>query len=467
LSLFLTAQSFQKEKINGTIKIINDKSRYSQLNHESKKKLISELLDNAQQIGYKKGILIAKIKMLQLLITKADNAASLKIINEALPLATELEDSYSASYLYEIKGRALMRAKEYTDARKCLSTALSIASTIAHTDSLHFRTASVYHGLVDYTVAIQKVYNKKVYQDSITYFAFKAYTEAKFMKTESFDRYLCLGTSAQTLGSAYILLKDFKKGIPYLDEAEQALLKINYAPNLASLYSYRGDYEFNIKNYSKGLFYYEKAIEISDKQNVPLVKLNVLPKLTEYYKNLGNVEKQLLYTERLSTLKDSLANNNLDALVTYNHLEKENQQKIQKSLQWKTILIGLLAILIISTVIIYTNLKLKRAIRINNEPPKNNVDIELLLNAAKNNDKQFILLFQQMYPDLYQQLLSFSFLTPGDIELCAFLKLNLQTKEIAAFQKTTIGAVDNRKYRLRKKLNLSNQENLYKWISSL
>lgn len=51
--------------------------------------------------------------------------------------------------------------------------------------------------------------------------------------------------------------------------------------------------------------------------------------------------------------------------------------------------------------------------------------------------------------------------------MCAYLKLNMQTKEIATYRKISIGAVDNRKYRIRKKLNLLPETDLYKWINSI
>jgi DNA-binding CsgD family transcriptional regulator len=78
--------------------------------------------------------------------------------------------------------------------------------------------------------------------------------------------------------------------------------------------------------------------------------------------------------------------------------------------------------------------------------------------SAKTNDKNFLITFQQTFPELYQKLLKLNTeLTPNDIELCAFLKLNIQTKEIALYKKSSIGSVDNRKYRLRKKLNLTSK----------
>lgn len=55
----------------------------------------------------------------------------------------------------------------------------------------------------------------------------------------------------------------------------------------------------------------------------------------------------------------------------------------------------------------------------------------------------------------------------SDIEICAFIKLNIDTKQIATIKKMTVGAVEAKKYRIRRKLNISSDENMYIWISRI
>jgi len=104
---------------------------------------------------------------------------------------------------------------------------------------------------------------------------------------------------------------------------------------------------------------------------------------------------------------------------------------------------------------------------ISKEKNKKEEKTEILLKIAKENNNQFFLAFQEEFSDLYQELLKFPELTSADLEMCAYLKLNLQTKEIATYKKISIGAVDNRKYRIRKKLNLLPETDLYKWINTI
>ena len=51
-------------------------------------------------------------------------------------------------------------------------------------------------------------------------------------------------------------------------------------------------------------------------------------------------------------------------------------------------------------------------------------------------------------------------LTNSDLRLCACLKLNLETKEIASLMNLSVRAVENSRYRLRKKLNIQPSQNL-------
>lgn len=51
-------------------------------------------------------------------------------------------------------------------------------------------------------------------------------------------------------------------------------------------------------------------------------------------------------------------------------------------------------------------------------------------------------------------------LTPGDMRLCAFLRMNLSSKEIAPLLGISVRGVENHRYRLRQKLGLGQNENL-------
>jgi len=60
-----------------------------------------------------------------------------------------------------------------------------------------------------------------------------------------------------------------------------------------------------------------------------------------------------------------------------------------------------------------------------------------------------------------------SSLTPKDHQLCAYLRMNLTTKEIAPLMNISVRGVEISRYRLRKKLDLDTNENLTEYISQV
>lgn len=57
-------------------------------------------------------------------------------------------------------------------------------------------------------------------------------------------------------------------------------------------------------------------------------------------------------------------------------------------------------------------------------------------------------------------------LTSGDLKLCAYLKMNLSSKEIAQLLNISLKGVEIGRYRIRKKLNLSPTINLANFINT-
>ncbi|MCS6930499.1 MAG: hypothetical protein NZM43_13510 [Saprospiraceae bacterium] len=73
--------------------------------------------------------------------------------------------------------------------------------------------------------------------------------------------------------------------------------------------------------------------------------------------------------------------------------------------------------------------------------------------------------FNEVHDGFFKRLLQqYPNLTPGDLRLAAYLKLNLSSKEIAPLLNISLRGVENKRYRLRKKLGLSEDANLTEFI---
>ncbi|MDO7171753.1 triple tyrosine motif-containing protein [Mariniflexile sp. AS56] len=74
--------------------------------------------------------------------------------------------------------------------------------------------------------------------------------------------------------------------------------------------------------------------------------------------------------------------------------------------------------------------------------------------AFNNADKDFLDKIKQSHPDL----------TPNDLRFCAYLRLNLSSKEMAPLLNISIKSVETKRYRLRKKLGLEHDSGLVDYI---
>ncbi len=82
--------------------------------------------------------------------------------------------------------------------------------------------------------------------------------------------------------------------------------------------------------------------------------------------------------------------------------------------------------------------------------------------------KMFLIKFEQKHKSFFKTLKSqHPQLTNNDLRLCACLKLNMETKDIASLMNLSVRAVENNRYRLRKKLNLSSSDNLNEYFLTI
>ena len=76
--------------------------------------------------------------------------------------------------------------------------------------------------------------------------------------------------------------------------------------------------------------------------------------------------------------------------------------------------------------------------------------------------------FKKSNPDFFIKLNDLHpHLTPNDIRICAFIKLNIPTKQMASLLNINPKSLEMTRYRLRKKLALADRTNLYSYINSI
>jgi len=93
---------------------------------------------------------------------------------------------------------------------------------------------------------------------------------------------------------------------------------------------------------------------------------------------------------------------------------------------------------------------------------------DLLLNSSKDIWKEFEVRFQEVHSDFYDNLNKrFPDLTPNEKKVCAFLRLNMSTKDISAITYQSVRSINMARFRLRKKIGLDTDENLVAFLAQI
>ena len=108
---------------------------------------------------------------------------------------------------------------------------------------------------------------------------------------------------------------------------------------------------------------------------------------------------------------------------------------------------------------------------------KNNTEnsmwiMEILREMQSNVDntvwEEFERRFQQVHEDFYEKLMmKYPDLTPNEIKICAFLKLNMTIKDISAITFQSVKSIQVARNRMRKKMGITRDENLILLIQQL
>ncbi|WP_310991384.1 tetratricopeptide repeat protein [Aequorivita marina] len=361
--------------------------------------------------------------------------SSLYYFNRSLELTNGNESHNLGVFLYTNLGRCYVQKNDLTCAKKYFNQALNEIDTTAYNSNV----AWVYNELSEFYIKENKI-------DSSSFYARKAVKILDSIAPFGFEQYRAVG----------LLYKS------YLDE----------------------------ENFESASSYFEKYLAISDSLNLEDKRVNVERLLIEEeYKN----------KEKIRELEDSKrrANNYilflallalllfLGSLVYRYHnklkrakLEKQlvtaKQKELSANLQLKNKeLVGKAMIEMHRTEIIEDILKDLKEVKLKAAKKETQKAIDYIAKRLKRNTssdiwEEFELRFEQVHESFYKNLLTnHPGLTPREKRLCALLKLNLTSKEIAQITGQTPKSIENARTRLRKKLNITNsQTDLSAYLSS-
>ena len=233
-----------------------------------------------------------------------------------------------------------------------------------------------------------------------------------------------------------------------------------------------GDYKFEVRAMSSGnitsnLISYDFTIEKPWYLKTLAIVLYVLSFLfllllsqylnRRYYKK----QKQKVIANKERELE-------LEQLESQRQLMEVKNQNLQQDIENKNRELGMATMNLVKRNELLNNIKdelskgesvdeSKTVIKLINSSLNNTSDWKLFEEAFNNVDKDFMKKVKSLHPTI----------TPNDLRLCAYLRLNLSSKEIAPLLNISHKSVEVKRYRLRKKMGLEHDQSLSNYIIDL
>ncbi len=325
--------------------------------------------------------------------------------------------------------------------------------------------------------------------------------------------YSNIGNICNNLGKLEDSKENYDIAYGYLIKSLEARQKINDKSGIAKSYYSLANHYSEMQQPNAALEYAKKSFALSSELNEPLTRKISSMFLYQINKKLGNWQEALRYHEIFQKVSDTLINDNkiqeltrLQMQYEYEKIEKDNQARQQKArLTYITLLSMVTGVSVILALLFFlarsrtkrirlekeklekdmiiknkeltTNviyllqknelinsitsrlLKLKENLKEENKQPVQKIIVDLQSITEKEVWEEFEYRFQNVHEEFYQNLKKkFPDLTPSEIKLAAFLRLNMNTKEIASITNQSVNSLETARYRLRKKLGITNQE---------
>ncbi|GAA4847886.1 tetratricopeptide repeat protein [Algivirga pacifica] len=323
--------------------------------------------------------------------------------------------------------------------------------------------------------------NKSEYSSAI-----KLYQKALALKQKLGSNHTLVSTYCE-LANCYLALKSFDSALPYLQKAEAIANSITSDDIYKEVHEAYYQYYLSKNNDKKALFHLQKFSHYKEKINLKesASKISALIKQYEFEKEQRLQEaKEKAFQVRiyiimtillaltaitivLYLLQKSKAKNayykEQQAILKHQRLALENE-KLQQDVNFKnkeltSNIMHLMQKNELINKVTEELLKLQKSLKVENRKPVRQVIFSLQSSVEDQMWNSFEAHFQQVHKDFYERLHEkYPDLTANERKLCAFLRLNLSTKDISSITLQSPKAINMARFRLRKKLGINGED---------
>ncbi len=429
-----------------------------------------------------------------------ENKKAVEHFFESLQLYEELKDSMGLAQVYNSIGTTFSEQNELDSAIEYFKKALAI---FRQTHNM----MGIAGALNNISIALPKDSSSVEEKKSLLFEAVRINQQIgqKYWEAINYENLGSIYLDSHMLDSAYY----------YLAKSKELVVALKSMPHLADNLILFSNYYIQLEDFDKALKFGQQALEIGLSHGLTNNVMNSLNQCAQVYLLRNDTVKAYEYIVKYHQVKDSLDEQNsytrithLEKLYEMNKLDQERKYLYHKQIFRVVLtLIGViaLAIGIVTTLVVRHRFRLKdetlKRKELNSELELKEKELtlsvmslmkqneilanlgvklknmqknaqedetktvirgivkELKTTSEKEIEQELDIRFKQVHGDFYQKLLKqFPDLTPNELKLCAYLRLNLSSKDISDLTGQRVATIEIARSRLRKKLGISNSQ---------
>jgi tetratricopeptide (TPR) repeat protein len=464
---------------------LTQKTDFDELFNKNREYLFSDLnicIKKAQKMQLlatkeknKRGLMLSDKLYADIYILKYDYKNALKYGNKAKKIAEELNDYLEIAANSKIIGLNYAKCDLLEQALAEFNEGLDVLKKSKNENKAYLIKGNIYE-------SIAEVYSRKDDFSTMIFNLKKAQTEYIRLKDNS-DKVRVLQNTYSNIGIAYL---DYNVDSSYFYFKKAAVFtnKNSQLNTVSGIYLGLGITTSKMKKYNEALNYLNRSLKVSKRVGSSELQIEANSQISEVYYALKDSIKGLNYKNECIRLKDDFAkkkststNDAVNSIVNDVKNESEATKKNYYIGLFVSILIGIILLVLVfkkikneSVIRNEKDVLLKEKLELEQEltglDHSTAQEIEEIVALAKRDLSIFYAKFQEVFPNFSKRIVEVApTLVLSELQLCAYLKLNFSTKEIAIYTKSSVESINQKKYRLRKKMNIPSEENMNIWMN--
>ncbi|NIF07440.1 hypothetical protein F3J23_18630 [Chryseobacterium sp. Tr-659] len=453
-------------------------------NHKDVLRYSTELYYISKSKKDQQGILFSLFEQSRIYFMENKYGVTLKKLSEGITMAKEMGD-YNMLCRFILIYQKVLAHLDYNnnEIKKLINKCIEFNKNVKNKDDRHINTIYILVAQADAYLNNEGLSNN---MKEVIMLKTQAYTESLKIKDNNPLKIFTQIYALQSLSWSCALSRNFEKADMYLHITDSLLAKNpNYYFNVDCLIT-KGAIENIKRNHLKAIEYFQQAIDKSEKSQAIFHLYTVYPMISASYGELDDFKNAMTYSWKAKDMSEKLRllriqGHNASIITKIN--EEINQPFEKQEFPYMLVMAGMFITLSAGS---YYYLNKKKKGKNTSEPatplkyadpidyPDGNTtendaeDNKKLVNLAKEDINTFYIEFEKNYPS-FQFILKEKYpeLNLSDINYCSLIKMKFDIKQIATYTNTTLRSVESRRYRIRKKMELKGQDDLYIIISNI